>query len=60
MGSIPRSWYDYFAYGYFIMNTFTIIVLLDMMIFGKPYVTSFLLIFALIVYLNIRILNKTG
>ena len=49
-----RLW-KFIAYGYFISNTLCLIVLLEMLILGKPYISLFLLILATTIYLNFKI-----
>lgn len=47
-----------FAYGYFAVNTVCILVLIDLLVFGKPYITLFLLIFSLTIYVNFKIFQR--
>jgi len=48
-----RLW-KFIAYGYFISNTLCLIVLLEILILGKPYISLFLLILAATAYLNLK------
>lgn len=52
-----RLW-KFIAYGYFISNTLCLIVLLEMLILGKPYISLFLFIFAGTTFFNFKYFKK--
>lgn len=46
-----------FTYGYFILQTICLLAILDMLVFGKPFILLFLIIFGFSLYINVK-LNK--
>ena len=58
MENPKRDWFTYLSYGFCIANTLTIIVLLDLLAFNFPYVSLFLCIVAVTVYLNMKLFKK--
>lgn len=51
---MDRQFWTHFAYGFAAVNTFCIMILLEMLIFDIPYVSLFFMIFALTIYLNFK------
>lgn len=45
-----KNLFKYFSYGYFIINTLTIIIILEILIFGFPYISLFLIILLITTY----------
>lgn len=52
-----RLW-NKIAWGFFISNTLGILVLVDVIFFRMPYITLFILIFSLTLYLNFKLFKK--
>lgn len=46
------------AYGYFICVNLCLLILVEMIFLGFPYLTLFLLIFALMLRVNLRLFKK--
>jgi hypothetical protein len=49
------SFWEILAWIFFIANTLCIVELIDVLLFKKPYITFFLVIFAICFYLNRKI-----
>lgn len=47
-----------FAWGFFIVNTVCAVFLIEFFVFGKPFISIFVLIFAVTLYLNRKLLIK--
>lgn len=45
------------AYGYFICTTLSLFILLEKIVFGLPYLTIFLIIFAITLHVNRKLLS---
>jgi hypothetical protein len=52
-----ESFWSAFAYFYFVLHTICLIEVVDVVLFGKPQITFFLLVFAGCYYLNREIYN---
>ncbi|PIY69069.1 hypothetical protein COY90_02565 [Candidatus Roizmanbacteria bacterium CG_4_10_14_0_8_um_filter_39_9] len=48
-----------FAYGFLVVNTICLLVLFELLIFKKPYISLFLILFALLVLLNKRLFSSS-
>lgn len=46
------------AYGYFATSTLCLLLLIEILLLGRPYVSLFLLIFSGTLYLNWKVLGK--
>ncbi len=56
---MERKFWQYFAYGYLAVNTVCVIIIIETIVLGKPYVSLFLLILASMVYLNLKTFYKS-
>jgi hypothetical protein len=56
--STEKKFWQYFAYGYLVINTVCLIMIFETIVLGKPYVSLFLLIFAALSYLNFKSFGK--
>ena len=53
-----NKFWEHFAYGYSITNFLCIFILLEIIFFGKPFITLFLIIFYIIYRFNKRLFQK--
>lgn len=56
--SVEKKFWQYFAYGYLIVNTVCLVMIIETIVIGKPYVSLFLIIFASLAYLNLKTFYK--
>lgn len=52
--AMEKKFWKYFAYGYLAVNTICLIMIFETIVLGKPYVSLFLLILSVTVYLNLK------
>lgn len=56
--SVEKKFWHYFAWGYLIINTVCLVMIIETIVMGKPYVSLFLLIFASLAYFNFKTFYK--
>jgi len=49
---MEQHFWRQFAVGFFVVNTVCVIILIEVLIFGKPYISLFLLILVFTFFLN--------
>lgn len=55
---MDRQFWHYFAIGFLIVNTLCVISLFEMLIYGRPYITLFFILFGFTVFLNRKLLFR--
>lgn len=55
---MDTQFWHHFAIGFLVVNTLCVVILLEMIIVGKPFVSGFLVLFALMYWLNRRLLFR--
>lgn len=50
-----EKFWSYFAYFYFAVHTLCLIELIDMILYEKPYITIFLVVFSICCYYNYKL-----
>ncbi|MBI4973744.1 hypothetical protein HZC27_03990 [Candidatus Roizmanbacteria bacterium] len=55
---MEQQYWRQFAVGFFFINTACVIVLIEVLVFGKPYVSLFLLILVFTYLLNKKLFLK--
>lgn len=51
---MEKKFWHYFAWGYLIVNTACLIIIMETIVLGKPYVSLFAMILAAMIYLNFK------
>lgn len=57
---MDNKFWRYFAYGFFAVNTISVIIMVEVLLYGKPYASLFLLIFFSTIYFNLRHFKRRG
>jgi hypothetical protein len=52
------SFWEILAWGFFIANTLCVLELVDVLLFKKPFITFFLIVFAGCYYINRKLYKK--
>jgi len=55
---MEKRFWRQFAVSFFVVNTVCVIILIEVLVFGRPYIFLFLLIFSLTFFLNRKIFKR--
>lgn len=55
---MDSKFWAYFAWGFLIVNTWCIFIMLELLVWGKAYINLFLIIFAIILSYHLPYLKK--
>jgi len=55
---MEKDFWQLFGLIFLIANTFSIIILLEMIVWGKPFITLFIVVFYMVFQVNKKMLKK--